>query len=142
MSTQENNANIVRSLYDAFNTREFDRGAAGYAAEARLHNMATGEMFSGPDGFRAYVSGWAAALPDSQVHLQNVVASGSQVVVEFRGVGTHTGVMHTPMGEIAPTGRAVELPLVEIFKLRDGKVVDHRAYFDSATLLRQIGAIS
>ena len=42
---------------------------------------------------------------------------------------------------IAATGRSFSLPYVDIFQARDGKFVSHRIYWDSITLLTQLGVM-
>jgi hypothetical protein len=48
----------------------------------------------------------------------NQVASEDQVVSEFTLPGTHDGPLQTPTGEIPPTGRAIELQVVEVVGIR------------------------
>ena len=59
--------------------------------------------------------------------------------MEFRGIGTHTGPLATPMGVIPPTGRRVDFPLCDVWEVRDGKVVSTHNYFDVMSLLGQLG---
>lgn len=47
--------------------------------------------------------------------------------------------MGTPKGEIAPTGRSVELRLCDCIRIEDGKSYGSRIYFDMLDLLRQLG---
>lgn len=132
-------AALVRGLYDAYNIRDFDSGARLTTESAKLVNMATGETLTGPDGMRTFLKGWATAFPDSKVTIENLIASGDRVTVEFVGRGTNTGPLTTPMGEIQPTGRSVELRFCDVVELRDGKIQNLRSYFDLASMMRQLG---
>ena len=49
--------------------------------------------------------------------------------------GTHEG----PLGGLPPTGREFELPILSIFQFDEDKLVCERVYFDSTTVLRQLG---
>jgi predicted ester cyclase len=49
--------------------------------------------------------------------------------------GTHTG----PLQDIAPTGRSVALPGCNVIELRDGLIYREADYFDTATMLKQLG---
>ena len=40
---------------------------------------------------------------------------------------------------LPPTGRTIDLWFGEFFEVRDGKLVSMRAYYDLATVLRQLG---
>jgi hypothetical protein len=54
-------------------------------------------------------------------------------------VGKHAGVLKTPSGDIPPTGRAIELPFCEVYRFQGGKISACNLYFDTGTLLRQLG---
>jgi hypothetical protein len=51
------------------------------------------------------------AFPDGRLETSRLLAEGSGVAAEGRFIGTHTGVMRTPEGEIPATGPAGRLPL-------------------------------
>ena len=67
--------------------------------------VATGQEFRGHAGQLEYLQGWSTAFPDSRVEVLRVIAGDMAAAVEFRGIGTHTGTFHTPMGDIPATGR-------------------------------------
>jgi len=129
------NAGIIREMYVAWNDRDFDRYASFATADARMTNVPFGAKL----GFREYGEVWAKAFPDGKIELMNLVAQGDMAVGEFTGRGTHTGVLKGPSGEIAPTGQRVEMPFVEVYRLRNGKISEGRIYFDTGTMLAQLG---
>jgi hypothetical protein len=63
------------------------------------------------------------------------------VASEHIGRGTHTGPFVTPAGAVRATGRPVELRIGEIYEVRGGKITKVYAYYDSATLMRQLGLL-
>jgi len=133
------NVSLARSLYEAFNKRDFDTLAEYLTPDARITIVGSGDTYDGAEGARRYNVMWADGFPDGQITIDNVVAAGDDVVVEFTGRGTHTGTLATPAGPIPATGRAVTLQLCDVLKIRDGKVASQRTYFDSASLLSQLG---
>ena len=54
--------------------------------------------------------------------------------------GRHTGPMHTPRGELPPTGHTVTFPFADFFQVRDGRCVSHRTYWDNVAMMAQLGA--
>ena len=50
-----------------------------------------------------------------------------------------TGPLQTPAGTIPATGKTLQLRFAEVFEMRDGKIKTTRAYWDTATLMRQLG---
>lgn len=128
---------LVETMYAAFNDHALDRLPRLLAPGARTTNMTSGEDAPMVD----YLQIWMTAFPDASIDLQRMVATADAVMTEFIGRGTHTGVMQTPDGPIAPTGRKVEIPFVDCFDVRDGKIVRGRNYFDVAGFMRQLGIV-
>jgi carboxymethylenebutenolidase len=60
-----------------------------------------------------------------------------ELVVRF----THTVRMDWLLPGVAPTGKRVEMPLVAIVQIRDGKVASEHIYWDQASVLVQIGLL-
>ncbi|OPH50612.1 hypothetical protein BC351_08155 [Paenibacillus ferrarius] len=77
-----------------------------------------------------------SAFPDQVSFEESAVAQGDRVVVRLRMRGTHQGSFR---GTEA-THNTIDAKLYREFRLTDGKISEHWALFDTATLLRQIGA--
>lgn len=133
------NATFVRSTYDAWNNRDFDYGANAVAPDGYLADMGTGTTMRGPDGARQYSKTWADAFPDGRITVDKVIEAGDTVVVEYTGTGTHTGPLVSEMGTIPPTGRSVTIKFCDISEVADGKIQAQRSYWDSGSLMAQLG---
>lgn len=133
------NESLVRSLYQAWNDRDFDRQADAMASDGTIEFVGSGQVFTGPDGARQYGQNWASGFPDGKVTIDNFIAAGDQVVVEFSGRGTHTGTLETAMGPIPPTGRSVTLQMCDIYDIKDDKVRSQRSYLDTGSMMVQLG---
>ena len=133
------NADVARALYAAINDRDADAGAACMADKAEWREVPTGQIYRGPAGWRANMDFWLGAFPDGRVEVTNLIDGGEWVAVEYTGRGTNTGPMSTPEGELPPTGRSVEIPMVDLWQFEDGKVVSGRSYFDMAGMMTQLG---
>ncbi|GGM00102.1 MULTISPECIES: ester cyclase [Micromonospora] len=73
---------------------------------------------------------WTGAFPDLRVELTGRVETAGGMALEQRLTGTHTGVLHTPLGTIAPTGRTLSWDVVDVVRVRRGKIAAWRSYFD------------
>lgn len=133
------NAEFVTSLYDAFNNNDFDTFAEAIAPDGYLLDVGSGQIFRGPEGARQYTMAWAQAFPDGRLTVDRVIEQDDCVVVEYTGRGTHTGTLTTPAGDIPATGRSVTLELCDVTVLADGKIASQRSYFDTASLMAQLG---
>ncbi|WP_170182418.1 ester cyclase [Blastococcus colisei] len=132
---------IVRALYDAFNAGDLD-GAAGLVSDDfQLTDVAAGQTLNGPDGCRQWLGMFRTALPDASAELVTVMAEGPRVATEHVGRGTHRGPLVSGGGTIPPTGRTIELRLAELFDVQQGRITALHAYYDSASLMRQLGLL-
>jgi steroid delta-isomerase-like uncharacterized protein len=133
------NADLARRLHEAWNERNFDELAEAMAPDATITIVGSGDTFEGIEGSRAYNTMWADGFPDGMVTVDRVIAAGDYVVVEFTGRGTHTGTLVTSMGEIPATGRSMTLQLCDVMEFKDGKVQSQMTYFDSGSMMAQLG---
>jgi steroid delta-isomerase-like uncharacterized protein len=133
---------VAEQYFDAFNRRDFERGAGLVAEECEWLHVATGEVFRGPAGYKESASRWTRAFPDATVEIARVVASGTDLVVEVIARGRHDGTLLTWAGEIPPTGRSSELRLCYAMTVEHGKITDARIYYDTGTMLRELGIVS
>lgn len=133
------NTTLARSIYDAWNARDFDRIAELMAPDSKITLVGTGQSYNGPDGAREFSKMWADPFPDGVDTIDRVIAEGDHVAVMHTGRGTHTGTLTTSMGSIPATGRSVTLELCDVLEFKDGKVKSQRQYLDTASLLAQLG---
>jgi steroid delta-isomerase-like uncharacterized protein len=136
------NITLIRSVYEAWNERDFDRQVEAMAPDSTITMMGTGEVLKGPDGARKYNTGWANAFPNGQLTIDTLVGDGDTVVVEFTGRGTHTGTLETSMGSIPATGRSVTLHFCDVLTMKDGKVASQNSYMDTGSMMAQLGLTS
>lgn len=135
------NATIARTIYEDWNKRDFDHLASLVADDGEILLVGSGTRFRGPEGSMQFSRMWADGFPDGRVTIDDVIAAGDDVVVRFTGRGTHTGTLSGPVGDIPATGRTVTLQLCEVFRIEGGKVKSLHSYFDSASLLTQLGVM-
>lgn len=138
----EENARIARTIYELWNTRDFDRASRFAAADVEAVLVPFNATHRGLDGYRQFMEGWATAFPDGRVEIRRVTAGDDGAAVELLGRGTHTGPLAGPGGTIPATGRPAELALCDVLEIEQGQVRRVRSYFDSATLLRQLGVLA
>jgi len=123
-----------------FATVKTGDGAAVLAFVAHdIDFLAAGAPLSGSEQVAGFVGGYKAAFPDMDFVLRGWVEEGDTAVAEGSFTGTHTGPLQSPMGEVPPTGRSIDLPFTTVFQARDGKLTAHRAYWDNVGFMAQLG---
>ena len=76
-----------------------------------------------------------AAMPDFAVTVHEMLQDGDKVVVRATFSGTHQGEL---MG-FPPGGKRVEIPVIDIHQVREGKIVAHWGVSDMAAVMGQAG---
>jgi steroid delta-isomerase-like uncharacterized protein len=137
----DRNVATVRSVYAGFNTGDVPLLMSLVTDDFELIDVALGMSWHGSQGWGEWLQNWATSMPDAQTQIDSLTAQDDRVVTEHTGRGTHTGPMNTPMGIIPPTGKSIQLRFAEVFEMRDGKIKTMRAYWDTASLMRQLGLI-
>jgi len=137
----QDNATTARRFYRDWNKREFDHLAGLMTPSGEIVLVGSGTRFKGPQGAKEFSRMWADGFPDGQVKIDKVIAAGDVVVVQLTGRGRHTGTLQAPDGAIPPTGRSVTLQLCDVLQFRDDKIKALHTYFDSASLLMQLGVM-
>jgi steroid delta-isomerase-like uncharacterized protein len=132
-----NAESVVREMIDAINRDDMTRYRELLHPEYSYRG-GDGQTQRGPDAGVAITQMYRTAFPDDmKLDVQKIHAVGDTVIVEFIGKGTHRG----ELAGIAPTGRRVELPVVTILEIKDGKVHTEREYMDSGYLMQQLGVV-
>lgn len=133
------NAALARRVYELFSLGRTEDVLDLATDDVELILYPFGQTFSGKEGFREFMSGFTTAFPDIAITVTNQVGGDGQVASEFTAVGTHTGVLRTPAGDVPPTGRTVQFTVCEVWTVRDGLVASLRNYQDAGSIMRQLG---
>jgi steroid delta-isomerase-like uncharacterized protein len=135
MTTTQDNKTIVRSLIDRLFS-EGDLGAvdAYLASDFVMHDPPLG-VSPDREGMRAAAEMIRKAFPDWHSELHLLVGEDDIVAERFTASGTHQGEM---LGA-PPTGNTVSLKGINIFRLRNGRVVEWWSRLDELGLSRQLG---
>lgn len=134
--TIEQNKELVRSYYAAVNGRNLAALNDILAPDIVDHNPFPGQP-AGAAGLEGTVTGILAAFPDWQVTNDNLIAEGDLVVAQNTVRGTQTGAF---LGMPA-SGKPIEVGAFEIWRIKDGKLVETWREFDFYGLLVQLGVL-
>lgn len=139
-STQKQNIALVREIHARFSTGKLEACLEIATDDIEVDLYAMDQTFRGREQFMQFMQVFVTAFPDIVITHTNVLASGDHVAVEFVWSGTNRGPIMSPGGSIPPTGKRVEgAHVMEMFRLRDGKVARIGNYQDVAAWMRQLG---
>ena len=92
---------------------------------------------SGIDGLRALITELRTAFPDLHLAIQDTATSGDTAWFRIRSTGTNDG----PMFGRPPTGRPIDITVIDVMRVADGRMVEHWGVADRLAMLKQIGAM-
>jgi len=127
---------VIREHMESENRLDFDVTIATFD-HPRYELVGTGQVFDGEEQVREYYAASRAAFPDQRNEIHTLRHTDDAVIVEFDLLGTHLG----DFAGFAPTGRTFRCRMAAIFEFDGDRIVCERIYFDSGTILRQLGLI-
>jgi steroid delta-isomerase-like uncharacterized protein len=127
----------LRSFYDLISAGDVD-GFGELLADDFVEHEETPGLAPTKDGVKAFFRMQIAAFPDLRLHVQDVLTSGDKAVARVRLTGTHQGEL---MG-IPPTGKGIDVPLIDIVRFGDdGLAREHWGVFDAMAMMQQLGLV-
>jgi len=137
----QENLKLAKKVYELFNNNQIEELSNLYSKDSAIAHIPTNIVFNGPEGFKQATKIWKTAFSDARCVITNQVVTDDYIVTEFNGVGTHDGILTTPVGNIEPAGKKVNIPFVEILGVKNGKIESSKLYFDNATMMHQLELI-
>jgi predicted ester cyclase len=87
--------------------------------------------------FERFASGVTNGMPGYTYEIHDQIAQSDVVANRVTSRGVHSG----NLAGVPPTGRSIELRGINMFRVRDGRVVEQWVELDMLGLLQQIGAV-
>jgi steroid delta-isomerase-like uncharacterized protein len=135
MSTEQNKT-TARRFQEEFNARNWDGCRSLLAPDCRSYQPGAPGTLNN-DQFTDAGQAFASAFPDLNVTIHDQVAEHDKVVTRMSFSGTH----QNDFQGIPPTGKIINVEGYILDHVIDGKIVEHRAMFDTMTLMQQLGVI-
>jgi len=133
--TQTLNAKDFRAAMAAASARDHGSFETHLRDDVTFINPMVGTVDKA--GFHKFHAGLWAGLPDINYRVERTISEGNTVVGECTITGTHGG----ELAGVTATNKPVTVPLTFIVDYENGKAKRWSTYLDTATLLRQIGAM-
>jgi len=122
----------VRGYWDGVWTKGDISGVPAFYTPTFLLN---GEETT-TEQFAEGVVAWRAHFPDFRVSVDELFSCRDVVVTRVQYRGTHGG----DFRNVPATGRSIDVSGIDVFRFRDGKVVEHWHEADHLEMFRQLGA--
>jgi steroid delta-isomerase-like uncharacterized protein len=137
MSAAENVV-LVRRFVDEAQTQHNLAAIDEFMAVDFVDHSAPPGLPCDREGVKMQFSMFFAALPDLQAIIHDQVADSDKVVTRKTLRGTHLG----PWMGIPPTGKVLNIEVIDVLRVRDGKITDHWNLVDRLGLMQQMGVLA
>ena len=95
----QENVEMLRRAYEAFNRGDREGAVAGFAPEAE-YVVTTGQIpgaggvYRGPEGYRRFLESWWSEFDEPGIEVHELIETGDQVLasLKLRGRGRQSGV--------------------------------------------------
>jgi steroid delta-isomerase-like uncharacterized protein len=131
------NIEALQQATARFKARDLD-GYLKLYSNSVVHHGFSNRIRPGVAGLKDHYMALLKGFPDTRIDIDDIIAEGEKVVRRFMFFGTHKGEF---LG-LAPTGKMVRAPGVQIHLFHDGRAVEVWQVLDTFTVLSDIGAVS
>jgi predicted SnoaL-like aldol condensation-catalyzing enzyme len=102
------------------------------------------DIAPGVEGLKSEMRELGKAVPDVKPEIHHVIAEGNLVMLHYTLRGSHQGhVRHRHVdGHIKPTGRQQAASGISLFRVKDGKIVEHWKYDNLVDTMIEAGILS
>jgi steroid delta-isomerase-like uncharacterized protein len=128
---------IAEQLYAAVATH--DSRALSELCAPTCEMIEPGVHLNSGDQIGSYMQTFFTAFPDLRIEVQSMLEEDDAVATEVRFIGTHTGPLAGPGGELPPTGKEVDLVGADFLTVSNGKLTSWHVYYDTGAFMSQLG---
>ena len=136
MGMAERNKELMRKFEKMINTANEDMANLLISDNAKFFTPASSEVLYGAKGYLSIVHWMRSGFSDVQWHIEDMVAEGDRVAVQWTLTGTHDGEF---LG-IQPTGTKINTTVMNFYYFNaSGKIINDIAADGMLGILRPLG---
>lgn len=131
--TTDRDAAVAEKWIAAWNSHDPDKMLPAFTDDVFYEDVAYGEVSHGHAEFRKFAADEFEAVPDLEVKLVRASVQNGHGTIEWSFSGTDKG--------IYKTGKKFTVRGVSVIDVRDGKIARSLDFYDSGTIMRQVGVL-
>jgi steroid delta-isomerase-like uncharacterized protein len=130
------NKDIIIELYTAFDRCDFDLVRSMIAEDFTTDLVGVPDSLD-RDDFIKFGREFRQAFPDGYHQFDRIIAEEDRVVTIGKFRGTHLGKFQG----LPATGKSIEIEVVHVDRVMDGKIVSHWGQGNQAGMMKQLGMV-
>ena len=131
--TTGRDAGVAEKWIAAWNSHNPDRMLSLFTEDVVYEDVAFGEVSHGTAELRKFFVSEIEGVPDLELKLLGANIQGGHGTIEWMFSGTDKGVFKT--------GKKFSVRGVSVIDMREGKISRNLDFYDSATIMRQVGVL-
>ncbi|MCK6581340.1 MAG: ester cyclase [Anaerolineae bacterium] len=137
VSIEQQNKEFARWYIDeVFNKHDLSKLLTCFAEDVYGHSLPP-EVPNGIQGVTIWFTALFTGLPDIHANVYDIIAEGDTVLSRGLLTATHTGQFLV----LPPTYKKVAVPVIEVWRVKDRKLVDYWGGIDSFGMMQQMGVV-
>jgi steroid delta-isomerase-like uncharacterized protein len=132
-SSRDKSTDLVQSNFVAWNAHNADKVASLYTDDVVYEDVPFGLIARGHADLRKMAADFFTSVPDLKLEVVSNKSVGDRGSVEWIFSGTDVG--------LYKTGKKFSVRGASVYELRGGKFSGNRDYYDSASIMRQVGIL-
>jgi steroid delta-isomerase-like uncharacterized protein len=133
VSRDKSTDDLVQKQFAAWNGHDADKVASFYTDDVVYEDVAFGLKARGHAEMRKMAADFFAGVPDLKLEVVSNRSMGDRGSVEWVFSGTDVG--------LYKTGKKFSVRGASVYEVRGGKFSSNRDYYDSASIMRQVGIL-
>jgi steroid delta-isomerase-like uncharacterized protein len=132
-ATTDRKAVLAEQWIAAWNSRNAEQLLHLFTSDVFYEDVAFGEVNHGSAELRKFAADYFEAVPDLELKLLRASIHNGHGTIEWTLTGTDKGMFKT--------GKRFSVRGVSVIDVRDGKIFRNLDFYDSATIMRQVGLL-
>ena len=132
----ETNRAIALQFYQSFDDRRIEEALDLLAPNCIAHLAGVPEPLN-KEGFTQFGQTFYSAFSEGKHTWDTVIVADNQVITS----GTFTAKHRSSFQGLPPTGRTIQIAIMHIDRIEDGKIVEHWGQGDALGLMQQLGIV-
>ena len=135
---EDKNVDVAKAALSALESKKEEAFTAVLTDDVEQDGVFHLETSKGKEGAKKFYKSFTTAFPDAKFEVTKAIAIGDYAIVESTLKATQKGAL----GTIPATKKPIAVHLVDIFKIKDGKVARAWTYQNSLEMQQQLGLFS
>ena len=137
MKIEETNRQVMEQFVEFINSGDLHIGKEIIDSNVIFYAPTSPEPLHGFEGYIAVLDMMRGAMPDVNWTVEETIAEDDKVMMRFTMRGTQT----QPFMGMPATGKSIQVTAMNIYQLKDGKIIREHGLPDLFSMLNQLGVL-